>query len=91
VTQRGETKWSGVYCSVCGREVGKKKGAQVTLEVVCDKPICNYDIPASVNEQRDAYVIAAALGGVSVHQIAVANGVSRQRVYQIIDSWKQGV
>ena len=71
--------------------MGKQKGIQVVLGLVCDDPICNFQDEISINEQRDAFIVASVLGGVPVSQIARGNGVSRQRVYQIFDSWKEGV
>ena len=91
MARHGVPDFTYLYCSVCGRKMGKKPGVQVIIGLVCDKPICNYQEPVSANEQRDAYVVAGALGGVPVSQIAFSEGVSRQRIYQIIDSWKQGV
>lgn len=84
-------KFSDLYCSVCGKSVGKTKGVVVVNGLVCSDPICNVQVPPSPNEQRDAFLVAASLAGVPVSQIAFATNVSRQRVYQIIDGWKKGV
>jgi hypothetical protein len=89
--QHREAKFTWVYCSACGRKVGKKPGVQVILDVVCSDPICQYQEPVSINESRDALIVAASQGGVPVSRIAASSGVSRQRVYQILDTWKDGV
>lgn len=86
-----EPAFTALYCSVCGRKVGKKPGVQVVLGLVCDKAVCNYQDPPTANLQRDGFIVAAALAGVAISQIAFATQVSRQRVYQIIETWKQGV
>lgn len=86
-------KFKGVplICSSCGRTVGSVTTSGVNLGVICDNPICRYQGPADLNAQRDAFVVAAALGGVAASRIATATNVSRQRVYQIVDAWKRGV
>lgn len=71
--------------------MGKKPGIQVVTDAICPDPICTYQDEVTINEQRDAFIVAGWLGGVAVQQIAFATGVSRQRVYQIIDTWKAGV
>lgn len=83
--------YSPVLCSVCGRQMGRKPGAAVVLGLICDNPICHYQGEADLNQQRDAFIVAGAQEGVPVVQIAFASEMSRQRVYQILDSWKQGV
>jgi hypothetical protein len=70
--------------------MGKKPGVQVVLGAVCNDPICNFQPEASINEARDARIVAGVLGGVSVAQVAFSSGMTRQRVYQIIDTWKKG-
>jgi hypothetical protein len=82
---------SPIYCSVCGREMGTKSGVQVVLGLVCDDPICNYQPPASVNAARDGRIVAAVLEKIPVAQIAFATGITRQRIYQIFESWKGGI
>jgi hypothetical protein len=86
-----DAKVTFIFCSVCGRKMGKKPGVQVVLGAVCEDPICNYQDETSVNESRDALVVAAVLGGIPVSRIAAFSGISRQRVYQILDTWKDGV
>jgi hypothetical protein len=71
--------------------MGKKKGVQVVPGLVCNDPICNYQEPINLNQQRDAFVVCGALEGVAVSQIAFVTEMSRQRVYQIIDTWKAGI
>lgn len=83
--------FSPIYCSVCGRKMGSKPGVQVVLGAVCDDPICNYQPPATANAQRDGIVVAAWLEKIPVAQIAFAMDITRQRIYQIIEAWKQGV
>jgi hypothetical protein len=84
-------KRSPIWCSCCGRRMGTKPGTNVTLGMICDNPICSWQGPPAPNGQRDAFIVAAALAHVSVSQISFETGVSRQRVYQIIDTWKSGV
>lgn len=69
--------------------MGKTPGVLVVLGAICDDPICSFRAPARVNEDRDALIIAAALEGVPISQIAFATDMSRQRVYQIIDAWRR--
>jgi hypothetical protein len=76
---------------VCGRKIGKKPGIQVISGLICDDPICNYQPEVSINESRDALIVAGIIEGVPVQQIAFASDMSRQRIYQIFDAWKQGV
>jgi DNA-binding phage protein len=71
--------------------MGKQKGIQVVLGLVCDDPICNYQNEITVNEQRDALIVAGVLAKVSVSRIAAETGMSRQRIYQIMDMWKAGI
>lgn len=71
--------------------MGKKPGVQVVLGAVCDDLLCNYQDPVDANEARDALIVAGVLDGAAVSQVAEKSGVSRQRVYQIFDKWKQGV
>jgi hypothetical protein len=80
-----------IYCSGCGRKMGKKPGIQVVTGAVCDDPICNYQTEVVANEQRDALIVAGILEKIPVAQIAFANNIARQRVYQIYEAWKQGV
>lgn len=86
----GKKPETPVYCGVCGRVMGKKRGVQVTLDLVCDDAICLYQEPVTVNERRDALIVAGFLEKVPVSQIASQTGMSRQRVYQIVDAWKEG-
>lgn len=83
--------FSPIYCSVCGRKMGSKPGIQVVLGLICDDPICNYQPPAAANAARDGLIVAAVLEKIPVAQIAFATGITRQRIYQIFDTWKQGV
>jgi hypothetical protein len=86
-----KTPKTDVNCEACGRKVGSKVGTQVILGVTCDNPICEYQGPAPLNSERDGRVLAGALAGIPVSHMALYEGVSRQRIYQIIDTWKQGV
>ena len=83
--------FSPILCSRCGRNMGKKPGIQVVTDAICDDPICFYQPEVTINEQRDAFIVAGWLAKIPVQQIAFATSVSRQRIYQIIDAWKQGV
>lgn len=80
-----------LHCSRCGREMGKKPGIQVVPGLICNDPICTFQSEATINEARDALIVAGVLAGIPVAQIAFATDMSRQRVYQIIDAWKAGV
>lgn len=71
--------------------MGKKQGIQVMLGLVCDDPICNFQPEIKATEPRDALIVAGILAKIPVAQIAFANNIARQRVYQIFDAWKQGV
>lgn len=84
-------KKTPLYCSSCGRQMGTVPGVQVIAGLICDDPICTYQGASSLNDQRDALIVAGVLGGVPVAQIAFSTDMSRQRVYQIFDSWKKGV
>jgi hypothetical protein len=70
--------------------MGNKPGVQVVLDAICNDPICNYQPRPSINQARDAIIVAGILEGVPVVQIAFSAGMTRQRVYQIFDSWKRG-
>lgn len=83
--------YSKIYCSVCGKVMGKKPGIHVVLGAVCEDPLCSYQPDASANSARDSYIVAAAMDGVGAAQIAASNQMSRQRVYQIVETWKAGV
>lgn len=80
-----------ILCGVCGKVMGKKAGVQVVTGVVCDDLLCQYQPESTVNEARDALIVAGALDGLKVSQVAFSTGMSRQRVYQIFDAWKAGV
>jgi hypothetical protein len=84
-------KFTDINCSVCGRVMGKKPGVQVILGVVCDNPICHYQGPAAPNAARDALLVAGIHEGIPVSQVALGTGMTRQRIYQILDTWKAGV
>ena len=84
-------RFTNVHCSVCGRIVGKRPGTQVVQGIVCDNPICNFQEPASLNQARDAAIVAGILSGIPASQIAHASDMSRQRVYQIFTTWRSGV
>lgn len=71
--------------------MGKMKGAAVVLTLICDDPICQVQGVVDINDQRDALIVAAAMAGIPAPQIAFANNMSRQRVYQVVDSWKRGI
>lgn len=86
----GNVKYSDLYCSVCGRKIGRVPGAAAVAGLVCPDPICEAQPAPNLNLQRDAFMVAAVLGGVPVSQIAFANSVSRQRVYQVVETWKKG-
>lgn len=83
--------YSPIYCSGCGRKMGKKPGIQVIPGAICDDPICNFQPEVTANEARDALIVAGFLAHVPVQSMAVGSGMSRQRVYQIIEAWKRGV
>ena len=91
MSAHGTVAYSDLYCSVCGGKIGKTAGATVINGIVCTKPICNYQDAPGLNEQRDAYIVAGSLAGVPASQMAFATGVSRQRIYQILDGWKKGI
>lgn len=80
-----------IYCSGCGRKMGKKPGVQALAGAICDDPICNFQPEVTLNESRDALIVTAVLERIPVAQIAFATDMSRQRVYQIFDMWKGGV
>jgi len=86
-----KTQYTWVHCSGCGRKVGRKKGISVVLDFICDDPICHFQEPPTINEQRDSLIVTGVLEGIPVTQIAAQSGISRQRVYQIIDTWKEGI
>lgn len=85
------TAYTSIYCSKCGRIMGKKPGIQVVNGAICDDPICNFQPEVKVTMARDALIVAGALAGISIAQIAFTTDMTRQRVYQILDSWKAGV
>ncbi len=84
-------KFTEILCSRCGRCMGLSPGIHVVLGALCDDPICQYQEEVTVNERRDAFIVADALAGTPLRLIAVSSGVSRQRVYQVLDAWKKGV
>lgn len=86
-----EPKYTSVHCSVCGRKIGKRPGIQVALGLICDAPICNFQPELAPNEQRDALIVASTLARIPVSKIAAGFKMSRQRVYQVMDAWKEGV
>lgn len=84
-------KFSEIVCSRCGRCMGHSPGITVVLGAICDDPICQYQREISINERRDAFVVADVLVGVPLAKVAVFAGVSRQRVYQVVNTWKRGL
>lgn len=84
-------KFTDISCSVCGKWMGKKPGVQVMLGVVCDNPICHYQGSAAPNAARDALIVAGIQEKIPVSQVALSTGMTRQRIYQILDTWKAGV
>jgi hypothetical protein len=81
--------YTAILCSVCGRVLGKNKGVQVVTNVVCQDPFCIAQSVPTLNEARDSAIVFAAMEGIPASQIAFATHMSRQRVYQILDSWRQ--
>lgn len=81
---------SRLWCAACGRVVGTVPGVAVVNNLLCSDPICQYQGEFSFNRLRDAVIVSAVLEKIAVNQIAFAEGISRQRVYQIIDTWKAG-
>lgn len=79
------------YCCVCGIVVGKKPGVEVIPDLLCDNPLCSLQVPTSVTEERDQLVFFAHNAKIPVTSIAKYAGVSRQRVYQIIEQEKSGL
>ena len=84
-------KRSPIYCAACGRIFGWKPGAEVTLNAICDSPLCQYQGPSTINARRDEQIVFAVLEGVPVSQVAFVTNTSRQRIYQILDNWRRGV
>lgn len=78
-------------CSVCGIVIGKKPGIEVITDLICDNPLCSLQSPTSFTEPRDQLIFFAASAGIPVTSIARYAGITRQRVYQIIDQEKRGV
>lgn len=83
--------YTPIHCAVCGRTMGKKPGVQVVLDAICDDPICNYQPAPTAMTQRDGFIVAAAMDGGRISEIARHNQVSRQRVYQIVGDWMGGI
>jgi hypothetical protein len=83
--------FSDLLCSACGRKVGRRAGTQVVLGLICDNPICDYQGETTINEERDSWIALAVAEGVPVSQVAFSTEISRQRIYQILDTWKQGI
>ena len=71
--------------------MGTMPGVQAVTGLICDDPICNYQGAPSLNQPRDARIVASILSGVPVAQVAFAAEMSRQRIYQILNTWKQGI
>lgn len=84
-------KRSPIYCAACGKVMGWKPGAEVTLNAICDDPLCKYQGPSSINQRRDDYITFSVTEGVPVSQLAFVTDTSRQRIYQILDTWKKGI
>lgn len=83
-------KHSVLSCSQCGAKLGTKPGETVVLGLLCNDPLCTYQPTPGLNAVRDSLVVAAAMDGIRVQTVAAATEMSRQRVYQIFDTWKQG-
>jgi hypothetical protein len=81
--------YTNLWCSVCGVVVGKRQGVEVIPNLLCDNPLCRLQEPTSITEPRDQMVYFAACHGIPVTSIAKYVGVSRQRVYQILDQEAQ--
>jgi hypothetical protein len=84
-------KFTYLHCSACGRVLGKSPGVAVSLGLLCEDPVCEYQGAPPDNIVRDSVIVAAALDGCGVTPLSFAADLSRQRVYQIVDRWKQGV
>lgn len=77
-----------IYCTACGRKVGQRTGDIPVPGVLCTDPVCEYQGASDHYPQRDSYILAMYMDGVSATVIARGFEISRQRVYQIIDKWK---
>ena len=85
-------KFTPVVCCACFKTVGKIPGVAASpSNVYCDDPVCAYQGPADINDDRDDQIMALVQARVSPSAIAAEFGITRQRVYQIFDKWKQGV
>lgn len=82
--------YTPLHCSNCHAEMGKVPGIKVIGGLVCDDPLCVYQVVPFPELARDSYIVALAMDRARVSQVAVAAGLSRQRVYQIFNRWKHG-
>jgi hypothetical protein len=83
--------YTAQYCAVCGRQVGKRAGVEVVLGLLCNSPLCHLQAPTSPTLRRDQLLTFAVFSGIPVTSVAKYAGISRQRVYQIIESERAGV
>lgn len=80
-----------VLCASCGTKIAKVAGTHIYTDLVCTNPLCEYQGAADLHQQRDAYISLLLGAGQAVSDVAEIYGLSRQRVYQIRNSWKAGV
>lgn len=83
-------KYSDIVCVGCGRVVGRVPGENAPNGVLCDDPLCNYQPTPGPNQVRDSVIVASVLDKGKVMTVARLAGISRQRTYQILDTWKAG-
>jgi len=73
-----------VRCTTCNRRIAVS-GAQ-KWGLYCDE-FCAQDLPASDQEMRDSVIEAAARDtDVPMTKVAARFGLTRQRVYQVLDT-----
>ncbi len=76
------------YCSVCGTVVGKVPGINVVPGLLCNNPLCHVQTPVTIDHRRDQLLVFLADRGFAVTSLAKWAGISRQRVYQILNKEK---
>lgn len=70
--------------------MGVKPGQGAIIGLICLESSCQIEKPPSIDEPRNAVIVAAIVDGVSAHTLAEKFNLSRQRIYQIVDAYRNG-
>lgn len=79
-----------LYCSICGTKIGTRAGRGAVTGLICNDPLCAFTGPPRLDDYRNEWLVNLVRDGLSAVSVAARVGLSRQRIYQIVDGWDSG-